>query len=184
MNRLWELWRKICKLHRSDDETANGEFVDFFLPKLTRGFLIRLTAVAVTALVVFRYLLIPCVISGASMEPTIKRIGFTFCWRGKYWKSEPRRGDIVVIRYAGNVYYLKRIVALPGEVVAFRRGILYVNGRRQREPYVHFSCDWNLPPRKVGENHYYVVGDNRSMPMEQHRFGQVDAHRIAGAPLW
>ena len=167
MNFLWELWRRICKLHRSDDETAGGEFVDFFLPKLTRGFLIRLSAVTVTALLVFRYLLIPCVISGASMEPTIKRVGFTFCWRGKYWRAKPRRGDIVVIRYAGNVYYLKRIVALPGEVVAFRRGILYVDGRRQREPYVHFGCDWDLPPRKVLEDHYYVKGNMQRQQVQE-----------------
>ncbi len=184
MNFLWNLWRKICKLHRSDDETATGEIRDFFLPKPTPGFFIRLAIVALTAMAVFRYLLIPCVISGASMEPTVKSSGFTFCWKGKYLFSRPQRGDIVVIRYAGKIHYLKRIVALPGETVAFRNGILYVNGQLQEEPYVHFGCDWNLRPRRVREGHYYVVGDNRSMTMERHIFGQVDARRIEGTPLW
>jgi hypothetical protein len=45
-----------------------------------------------------------------------------------------QKGDVVIIRYSGKTYYLKRIVALPGEVVAFRRGILYVNGKPQKEP--------------------------------------------------
>ena len=184
MKFLWELWQKICKLHRSDDETAGGEFADFFMPELTRGFLIRLSVVAVSAAVVFYFLLIPCVISGESMEPTYKRVGFTFCWRGKYWFSEPQKGDVVIIRYSGKTYYLKRIVALPGDVVAFRRGILYVNGKPQKEPYVRFGSDWDLRPRKVDAGHYYVVGDNRSMPLEQHRFGQVAAGRVKGVPLW
>lgn len=184
MRFLWEIWQKVCKLHRSEDETAGGEFADFFLPKMTRGFLIRLAVVALAAVIVFRFFLIPCVISGASMEPTIKRVGFTFCWRGKYWFSEPQVGDIVIIRYTGKVYYLKRIVAKPGDVVMFRRGILYVNGKAQREPYVRFGCDWNLRPRQVKAGHYYVVGDNRSMPMGQHRFGQVSAARVEGVPLW
>lgn len=184
METLWKIWQRICKLHRSDDETGSGELRDFVIPKLTRGFLIRLTVVAVCAVMTFRFLLIPCVISGASMEPTIKRVGFTFCWRGKYWFSEPKVGDIVIIRYSGKTFYLKRIVAMPGDVVAFRRGILFVNGKPQKEPYVRYGSDWQLRPRKVKEGHYYVVGDNRSMPLEQHRFGQVSANRIEGVPLW
>jgi len=184
MLKLWEVWRRICKLHRSDDETAKGEIADFFLPRVTGGFLIRLAIVALTAMAVFHYLLIPCIITGTSMEPTVRRTGFTFCWRGKYWGKAPVRGDIVVLRYANRVYYLKRIVGLPGERVAFHRGFLFVNGRPLREPYVHFACDWELPERTVRNGHYYVVGDNRSMPLDQHRFGQVSAHRIAGAPLW
>ena len=184
MKFLWEWWQRICKLHRSDDETAGGEFANFFMPEMTRGFFIRLGVVAVLAVAVFRFLLIPCVISGASMEPTYKRVGFTFCWRGKYWFSKPQVGDVVIIRSSGKIYYLKRIVAMPGDVVAFRRGLLYVNGKQAREPYVHFGSDWNLRPRKVKEGHYYVVGDNRSMPLEQHRFGQVAAKRVKGVPLW
>ena len=157
---------------------------NFFLPRLNRWFFLRLGITVIVAVVVFKYLLVPCVISGASMEPTVDSNGFTFCWRGKYWFSEPQKGDVVIIRYSGKTYYLKRIVALPGEVVAFRRGILYVNGKPQKEPYVRFGSDWNLQPRKVKEGHYYVVGDNRSMPLEQHRFGQVAAKRVEGVPLW
>ena len=65
-----------------------------------------------------------------------------------------------------------------------RNGTLYVNGKAQEEPYVRYISDWNLPPRKVEPGHYYVVGDNRSQPIEQHRFGQVLASKIAGSPLF
>ncbi len=182
---LIELWRKICRVHCSDDGTACGAVYDFMFPRLTGGFLIRSAVITVAALLLFGVFLTPCVISGASMEPTVHSVGLTFCWRWKYSSGKsPQRGDIVVIKYADKVFYLKRIVALPGETVEFRDGELYVNGIRQNEPYVKFVSTWNLPPRKVAPGHYYAVGDNRSMPIEQHKFGQVSGHRIIGAPIW
>lgn len=176
---------RICRLHRSDDDTTGGTVLEFLVPKLTLGFFIRLGCVVATSVVVFGYVLIPCVISGSSMEPTIKSHGFTFCWRGRYlFGRAPERGDIVIIKNTDNVFFLKRVVGLPGETVAFREGKLYIDGEPLAEPYVKFICDWNLPPREVEANHYYVVGDNRSMPIEEHFFGRVSRHRIIGSPLW
>ena len=161
-----------------------GGVREFFFPRLTRSFFIRAGVVALTAVVVFHWLLIPCVIDGASMIPTYPEHGFTFCWKGRYWFSSPRRGDVVIVRYAGRVFYLKRIVALAGDTVEFRRGRLIVNGEVQREPYVRYICYWDLPPRTVEAGHCYVVGDNRSQPMREHRFGSVATQRIVGAPLF
>ena len=76
------------------------------------------------------------------------------------------------------------MINILSHIVEFRNGDLYINGQRQTEPYVHYICDWNLPPRTVEPGHYYVVGDNRSQPIEQHKFGQVLAGKIAGAPLF
>ncbi|MBO5762338.1 MAG: signal peptidase I [Lentisphaeria bacterium] len=184
MGKLWALWQKVCTLHRSDDATADGEIANFFLPRFTVGFFIRMGIVAAVALVVFGFFLKPSLIRGASMEPTYRSTGFNFCWRGKYYFREPKLGDVVIVRLTGRIYYLKRIVALPGDTVEFRRGYLYVNGEKVHEPYVKFVCDWELPPRKVEPGNYYVIGDNRSMPIDVHMFGQVPRHRIAGGPLW
>ena len=82
------------------------------------------------------------------------------------------------------VYYLKRIVGLPGDTIAFYNGELYVNYEKLDEPYVKYLCDWNLAPRVVKPGHYYVVGDNRSQHIRDHKFGQVHRKRIDGAPLW
>ncbi len=178
-------WDVVCGCHRSDDATADGTILNFFLPRLTRGFFIRLGVIVVLSALLFGMVLLPCFISGASMEPTVKSVGLTFCWRGKYlFGREPQRGDIVIIEFTDRVFFLKRVVALPGETVEFRNGELYINGVRQNEPYVKFVCDWNMPPRKVDPGNYYVIGDNRSMPLEEHKFGQVTRSRIIGAPLW
>ena len=75
---------------------------------------------------------------------------------------------------------LKRIVALEGETVEFRKGLLYVNGNVISEPYVQFTSDWDLPPRVIAPGHVYVVGDNRGTSMDHHRFGEIDMKRIVG----
>jgi len=76
------------------------------------------------------------------------------------------------------------VVALEGESVEFREGKLWIDGKELEEPYVQYPCDWNLPPRQVERECVYVVGDNRSMPIENHYFGQTPVRRIMGAPLW
>ncbi len=181
---IGKTWCKIATVHRSADTTSAGTMRDFFIPRPTKGFFIRMGVVAIVAIIVFGFLLIPCIIDGESMIPTYPAHGFTFCWRGKYLFRNPKRGEVVIICYSTKVYFLKRVVALPGETVEFRRGNLFINGRRQREPYLHYICDWNLPPRTVEAGHYYVVGDNRSQPISLHKFGQVDSKKIAGAPLF
>ena len=119
------------------------------------------------------------------MEPTYHDGGFNFCWRYRYLFSEPKRFDVVALRYAGkNIMLLKRIVALEGERVEFRNGKLFVDNREIKEPYVSFPCDWNLPPLQVEKGYVFVVGDNRSMPKESHYFGKALKIRIMGGPLW
>jgi signal peptidase I len=110
---------------------------------------------------------------------------FNFCFRFRYAFSQPEREDVVVIRLAGKkVMLLKRVVALEGDRVEFRKGKLFVNGKKVDETYVRYPSDWNLPPRMVDKNHVYVVGDNRNVSIDRHRFGQTSIDRIIGAPLW
>jgi signal peptidase I len=157
----------------------------FVLPSLTPKFLIRISLVALFAYLFFGHVCIPLRIHGRSMEPTYGHGGINFCWRVKFLFSEPQRHDVVAVRLAGKkVMLLKRVVAVAGEEVEFRGGVLWVDGKKMAEPYVQYPCDWNLSPRRVDEGHVYVVGDNRSVPMEEHDFGQVSVERILGGPLW
>jgi signal peptidase I len=81
------------------------------------------------------------------MDPTYRDRSFTFCWRLQYLFSPPERFDVVTVRFSGRrVMLLKRVVALPGETVEFREGVLYVDGNLIEEPYVHHRSDWGLPP--------------------------------------
>lgn len=115
------------------------------------------------------------------MEPTYTDRSFAFCWRLQYLLQQPKQFDVVAVRFAGRkVMLLKRIVALEGQTVAFRKGLLYVDGNLIDEPYVHYRSDWELLPREVSPGHIYVVGDNRGTSMAGHNFGEVNMHRIIG----
>lgn len=157
---------------------------NFILPKFDTCFFVRLGALILICWLFFGFICIPAYVKGGSMEPTYSRIGFNFCWRPAYWFSEPQRGDIVVIRYTGKKLYLKRLIGVAGDTVAFRDGKLYLNGKEQDEPYVKKPCEWNLPEREVSEGKIYVIGDNRSMMMEHHKFGAVKIKRLHGVPVW
>jgi signal peptidase I len=184
MFNIFNWWKKVCSAHLSEDETVAGNVRNFFLPKLTRGFYIRMGVTAIIAAATFRYFLIPCVIDGESMMPTFPAKGFTLCWTGSYFFSEPKIGDVVIVKYLDGIYFLKRVVAKSGDVVQFKNGTLFVNNVPQKENYVKYFSDWNTKPTTVSPNHLYVVGDNRSQFIENHIFGQVLTSRIIGSPLF
>ncbi len=177
-------WNKVLLAHRSNDSTGAAEVKEFFFPKPGKAFFIRLSVVAVTSVAVFKFLLMPCVIDGESMMPTYPRKGFTFCWKWQYLFTEPKYGDVVIIKYSSKVYYLKRVVGVPGDEIFFHNGTLYRNGKPLEEKYVYYVSFWNTKKTIVKPGHYFVVGDNRSQPARVHRFGQVRKSRIIGSPLF
>ncbi len=146
---------------------------------------LRAACIGIVTWVVGRYFLRPMVVDGESMEPTYASRGFNFCNRLAYRWSRPRRGDVVILRYGGTRWMLlKRVIAFAGETVEFRDGVCLVDGRPLAEPYVRLGCDWTLPPRAIGPGHIYVMGDNRSVSVEEHVGGEIAAARIVGRPLW
>jgi signal peptidase I len=157
----------------------------FFFPTLTPAYLLRVSILAISAYIFFGFISIPLAIRGKSMEPTYHDGGFNFCWSLKYSFRGLERHDVVLIRLAGpRVMLLKRVVALEGEEVEFRKGRLLVDGREISEPYLRDRGDWDLPPRRVEKGYIYVVGDNRMVPITEHYFGQTPVERVAGGPLW
>lgn len=141
--------------------------------------------VGIFSYIFFGHILTPFVIRGTSMEPTYRNGGINFCWKLKYLFSDPKRFDVIAIRFGGDRrMLLKRVVALEGEQVEFRQGKLFIDGKAIDESYVQYPCDWNLSPRLVEKGYVYVIGDNRSMPIEEHLFGQTRVERIVGSPLW
>ena len=150
-------------------------------PKVT---LVRVAVLIVTCIVVFNFILLPARIEGISMLPTYQDRSVNFVNRLAYRWHEPQRGDVVGIRLAGpHVMYMKRIIGLPGETVAFVDGRVLINGEVLDEPYEKTPCDWNCPPVKLGPDEYFVVGDNRTMPWQEHEFGRATRDRIVGKAL-
>jgi signal peptidase I len=150
-------------------------------PKRT---LVRIGLWVVICVVVFKFILLPAWIDGASMAPTYRGRGLTFVNRLAYVFHEPERGDVVAIATSGTtIMYMKRIVGLPGETIAFHNGRVVINGRVLDEPYVKVPCDWELEPELLGPDQYYFAGDNRSMPRTEHVQGRQYRDRIVGKIL-
>jgi len=161
----WPAWLKIAVVGRNPRRT-----------------LIRAAVFAISAYVVFRFVLVPVRVEGQSMWPNYRDRGLNLinCWA--YLWREPQRFDVVAIRLqaGSHVMLLKRVVGLPGETVEFRDGHLYIDGRRLNEPYVRTRCRWNEPPEVVRADEYYLVGDNREMPAHDHTRGGAERRRIIG----
>jgi signal peptidase I len=150
-------------------------------PKMT---LVRIVVWVVACVIVFKVVLLRVEVDGISMLPTYKNHSKNWINRLAYFRHEPRRGDVVAIRLAGiHAMLLKRIIGLPGETVAFADGRVLINGKILNEPYEKFPCDWDRAPVKLGDTQYFVVGDNRTMPQQDHTFGECERNRIIGKVL-
>jgi signal peptidase I len=154
--------------------------------KSPRYTLIRAVIIAVFCIILFKFFLIPIRIHGKSMEPTYHDGSINFVNTLYYKYHSLKRGDVVAIAIgSGHRYmYLKRIVGLPGEKVSFKDGKLLIEGKIIYEPYIKYECDWDMSEILIGENEYFVVGDNRGIPIDTHKMGRVDKDKIVGKPLW
>ena len=106
-------------------------------------------------------------VDGHSMEPTLSDGDNLIVEKLSYRFRDPQRYDIIVFPYkhAQNTYYIKRIIALPGETVQVKDGEVYINGELLgetygAEPMANSGIAEN--PITLGENEYFVLGDNRN----------------------
>jgi signal peptidase I len=145
----------------------------------------RAVAIIAGAAVLFGVVLLPVRGVGISMEPTIAEGDFLFVNRIAYRFRAPRHGDIVAVRVAGrSVVYVKRLLGLPGDRIAFVDGVFWRNGAPVHEPYAATRPDWQLREVTLGADEYFVVGDNRRMPMAQHDFGTASRDRLIGPKVF
>ena len=164
----------------NSEESALSKFL---FPTINLKFVIRVAIVAAITMALFHLLFKPFQISGISMLPTYHD-GFVLSWNPAYWFNEPAHGDVVILRMTTREMYIKRIIGLEGDTIAFQDGKLIRNGVVVDEPYVQLDSDWNMEPTVVEPGKVYVVGDNRSMDIDMHEFGQLSKKRIIGKPLW
>ena len=170
-------------------QSLSRSLLKFVIGRKPKWTLARLAVLIIGTWVVFNYVLTPPIrVTGISMEPTYRDGQINFFNRLAYAHHDPQRGDIVGVGFtqtSGNHHMLlKRIVGLPGEKIAFKRGRLYINDEPVDEPYVKSGCDWDMPPKQLGPQEYYVVGDNRGMAFADHTQGIAFRKQIIGRILF
>jgi signal peptidase I len=120
--------------------------------------------------------------SGPSMEPTLTGTDIGWADVLTYRLREPERGDIVVIDFSEDFALVKRIVGLPGEVIAIEGDQVFINGEPLDEPYVGYQWSDHLDARRIPDDGYFVMGDNRenSSDSRDPRVGVVPRDAILG----
>lgn len=109
-------------------------------------------------------------VEGASMENTLHNGDNLIVDKLSYRFHDPERFDIIVFpfQYQDNTYYIKRIIGLPGETVQIKEdGSIYINGEKLQESYGREviqpeNIGRAADPIELGEDEYFVMGDNRN----------------------
>ena len=144
------------------------------------------------ALVLRLYVVNLARIKGRSMLPTLHDRDIALVWRLPYRLRTPRRGEVVICHYPGRKMkrlpflpqaFVKRVSALPGDTVEWQEGVLLLNGEPLKEPYLDPARCRSLrtrPPRTLGPDEYYVLGDNRDASIDSRSVGPLRRRDIRG----
>lgn len=125
-------------------------------------------------------------ISGRSMEPTFHDLEYVAVNKAAYLFQPPARGDVIIFHYPLDLQedYIKRIIAVPGDVISVINEIVIVDGVQLNEKYVSKENQGNPYPsftkRIVGPNEYFVMGDNREGSSDSRQWGFVPRQNIVG----
>ena len=113
-------------------------------------------------------------VDGSSMEPMLSNGDNLIVDKISYRFRDPQRYDIIVFpyKYEENTFYIKRIIGLPGETVQIdEQGTIYINGEVLPENYGREiiraeTVGIAANPIILGEDEYFVMGDNRNSSMD------------------
>jgi len=124
----------------------------------------------------------PVALSGNSMMPLINKGDKIFIDKNA---GELKRGDVITFLYPKDQsqWFVERIIGLPNETVEIRAGKVYINDEILDEPYVDENNNrlkQGFAPKKVPENSYFVMGDNRDNSSDSRYWGTVNRELITG----
>ncbi len=127
------------------------------------------------------------VIPTGSMRPTILEGDRVLGSKFHYRFFEPAAGEVIVFRppeivneAAGQTVdrYVKRLIAVGGDIVEIDGGRVFVNGTALDEPYVAQPPSYRLDPITVPGGQLFVLGDNRDHSFDSHAWGFLDEDRL------
>jgi len=138
----------------------------------------------VIAIFIIIFVVQPVKVEGTSMLPVLMDQERIFVNRFIYQFTDISRGDVVVFRYPKDVNksFIKRILAVPGDEIEIRAGMVYLNGRRLDESYipVEFLDRRSYPRTIVPPDRYFVLGDHRNSSNDSRNWGFVEKRLIYG----
>ena len=153
--------------------------------------LIKVFLLAMAIIVPIRYFLVqPFFVRGASMEPNFRDGEYLVIDEISYRMRDPRRGEVIVFQFPRNPsqYYIKRIVGLPGETVFIDDGQVTIRNDVYTQEVLLDESQYLLESVRtggrvsitLGEEEYFVLGDNRPASSDSRSWGILDREGIVG----
>lgn len=160
---------------------------------------------AIVILLFVNFIAHPVTVVGHSMDPTLQNGEYGFTSVISPMVSDPSRGDIVVVNQKNEQgeteRWVKRVIGLPGETIECRNGKVYVDGvvldessylkqdfidealakykaDHGQQDYGTFNYDFS--PVTLGEDEYWVMGDNRMNSKDSREIGPIKKDEIYG----
>ncbi len=148
----------------------------------------------ILAIVIRYFLFAPIVVDGESMMPTLQDNNRLIVNKIGYTIGKPERFDIIVFHATEEKDYIKRVIGLPGDSIAYKNDILYINGKPVDEPYLAeyqknalslpLTGDFTLKDYTgydaVPEGNLFVLGDNRQHSKDSRHIGFIPFERVVG----
>lgn len=145
-------------------------------------------------LVVYLFFMQPHQVSGLSMEPNLHTNDYVLTDKISYRLGTPQRGDVIVFHAPPAAHcpagtgcdFIKRVMGLPGESIEVKDNGIYVNGSKLPEPYLPdgtiTSANAFTTGRVItlGQDEYFVVGDNRTNSSDSRSWGPIPSKNIVG----
>lgn len=152
---------------------------------------VQYAIIALLIIVPFRiFIAQPYVVSGSSMDPTFKDADYLIVDQISKRFEEPQRSSVIIVRYPKDLskFFIKRLIGFPGETVEIKKGLVTIyNGENKEgvqlnEPYVVYTKQEDFS-KKLGEDEYFVMGDNRAGSSDSRIWGALPKEYIIGRPI-
>ena len=137
----------------------------------------------------------PVVVTGTSMEPTLKDkdVGFSNVFMKRIFGID-RSSVVTVYVEADDQYLVKRVIGLPGETVYAQNGIIFINDEALIENYLdqdfmqssvglngYFTEDFEK--LLIPDDYYFLMGDNRPRSKDSRQYGPFHKDQILSNSL-
>lgn len=147
---------------------------------------------ALVILPIRMFLLEPFLVQGESMEPNFHNFDYLIIDKLSYRLQKPKRGDIIVFHppFDKNIYYIKRLIGLPKERIVINDDKIIIYNEENplgfvlKENYLQNHYTAGYKNVTLGEDEYFVLGDNREVSYDSRSWGTINKKNIVGKVLF